>query len=407
MKRFLSLLAIVLVCSTTTLCGQEVKPITISVNNNWNEAKKNEPIVIKLSDLNLKFRVQSAVVKEDSIEIPSQLDDMNGDLKFDELAFITNLPANGKKLFNIIFSSKESTKTYIPRVYAEMLVSSKDGKHVPVISVTIPGTSNIYSQMHHHGPALESELVAYRLYFDKRQTIDIYGKFHKGFEIKESQFYPTDPQLVRGFGDDVLFVGSSCGVGTLRGWDGKKTTYIDPVDTRTERIIAYGPVRVIAEIVDNGWQYQGTKLNMTTKYTLYAGHRDLFIDARFEEPLQNEIFATGVEDIKNSISYFDHKGLVGCWGRDWPVNDTIKYAKETVGLGTYIPQKYVVNETKDNANYLYTIGAKSQKTFHYYTVFTSRKETFGCKTPNEWFAYLRQWKKELEHPAMVKIKKIK
>lgn len=59
--------------------------------------------------------------------------------------------------------------------------------------------------MHHHGPAFESELVAYRLYFDKKQTVDIYGKFNKGFEIKESQFYPTDEQLARGFGDDVCW----------------------------------------------------------------------------------------------------------------------------------------------------------------------------------------------------------
>ena len=114
-------------------------------------------------------------------------------------------------------------------------------------SVTIPGTSNIYNQMHHHGPAFESELVAYRLYFDHKQTVDIYGKFNKGFEIKESQFYPTDEQLARGFGDDVLMVGGSCGVGALKGWDGKKATHITPVATLTERIIAYGPVRTISE----------------------------------------------------------------------------------------------------------------------------------------------------------------
>lgn len=62
-----------------------------------------------------------------------------------------------------------------------------------------------------HGPVLESELVGYRLYFNEKQTPDIYGKFNKGLEIKESQFYPTDEQLARGFGDDVLRVFDSCG----------------------------------------------------------------------------------------------------------------------------------------------------------------------------------------------------
>ena len=36
----------------------------------------------------------------------------------------------------------------------------------------------------------------------------------------------------------------------------------------------------------------------------------------------------------------------------------------------------------------------------------SMKETFGYKTPEAWFAYLRQWKEELAHPVTVKIKDI-
>ena len=34
------------------------------------------------------------------------------------------------------------------------------------------------------------------------------------------------------------------------------------------------------------------------------------------------------------------------------------------------------------------------------------KETFGYKTPEAWFAYLREWKEELAHPVTVKIKDI-
>lgn len=201
----------------------------MEVSNTWNKAKADEPVVIKLSEINPQFRVRSAVVMNGNEEIPSQLDDLNGDRRPDELAFLVALPAKGKKTLTITLSSAKSDKTYPARVYAEMLVSDKRGKHVPVQSVTIPGTSNIYNQMHHHGPAFESELVAYRLYFDHKQTVDIYGKFNKGFEIKESQFYPTDEQLARGFGDDVLMVGGSCGVGALKGWDGKKLPISPPL----------------------------------------------------------------------------------------------------------------------------------------------------------------------------------
>lgn len=380
------------------------KSLTVIIQNKWNRAKTDEPVVINLKELqNSEFRIQSAVVMEGDKEIPSQLDDLDGDRRPDELALVINLAANSQKRLTVQLSTEKSNTTYEPRVYAEMLVSDKRGKHVPVQSVTIPGTSNIYSQMHHHGPAMESELVAYRLYFDHKQTVDLYGKFNRGFEIKESQFYPTDEQLARGFGDDVLLVGGSCGAGALKGWNGTQATHIEPVNRLTERIIAYGPVRAISEIEVNDWQYQGKELNMTTRYTLYAGHRDLRIDARFEEPLGEELFSTGVIHIPGSLSSSDHQGLIGCWGTNWPVNDTIKYAKETVGIATCIPQRYVKQEVKDKLNYLYTIGAKGAKSFHYHTTFTSMKERFGYPTPESWFDYIRQWKEELEHPVTVTV----
>ena len=200
-------------------------------------------------------------------------------------------------------------------------------------------------------------------------------------------------------------VGNSCGVGALKGWNGEKAIHIEPVAFRTERILAKGPVRVIAEVKVEGWEYQGSLLNMTNRYTLYAGHRDLIVDTYFDSPLQKEIFCTGVQNIMGTetVSYSDHKGLVGSWGRHWPVTDTVKYAKETVGIATFIPRKYVKQEVSDKDNFLYTISAVGETSFRYYTMFTSRKEKFGFENSDSWFGYMNEWKKELENPVEVKI----
>lgn len=407
MKKNLFLIAILWGSFSLPASAQKLeKTLTVEVHNNWNQAKTDAPVVISLRDLHTGFNIKSAVVMEGTSEVPSQLDDLDRDRKMDELAFVTDLPAHGKKTFQVTLSSDKSSKVYPERVYADMFIADhQKGKHQRVQAITVPGTSNIYSMVRPHGPILESELVGYRLYFNEKQTPDIYGKFNKGLEIRESQFYPTDAQLAKGFGDDVLRVLESCGPGALKGWDGQKATHITPVETRTERIVSYGPVRAIAEIEVTGWQYQGAELDMTTRYTLYAGHRDLFIEAFFDNPLDKEVFCTGVQNIVGSSqSFSDHKGLVGSWGTDWPVNDTVKYAKETVGLGTCIPQRYVKSEEKDKDNFLYTITALGSNYFRYHTTFTSMKETFGYKTPEAWFAYLRKWKEELTHPVTVKIK---
>lgn len=377
---------------------------SIEVVNSWDKAQTDAPIVIKLSELKSRFRIQSAVIKDGDVEIASQLDDLNGDSKADELVFVIDMPANGRKVLSVTFSADKTAKVYPARVFATMLVrDAGKQKHAPVQSVTAPGTTDFYNMLYGHGPMFESELAAYRIYFNPKQTVDPYGKFKKGLELEESRFYPTDEQLARGFGNDVLMVGNSCGIGTLKGWDGTKATHIEPVTFRTERILAYGPVRTITDVEVKGWQYQGKELTMTNRYILYAGHRDLLVETFFDQPLEEETFCTGVQNIMGgeTLSYSDHKGLIGSWGRYWPMTDTAKYAKETIGIATYVPQKYIREEVTDKDNFLYTLSAPGSNRFHHYTMFTSCKETFGYPTPEAWFAYMQEWKEALEHPVSI------
>ena len=42
--------------------------------------------------------------------------------------------------------------------------------------------------------------------------------------------------------------------------------------------------------------------------------------------------------------------LLASWGTDWPVNDSAKYAKETVGLGVFIPKEFAGECVHDKQN---------------------------------------------------------
>ena len=375
----------------------------VKIDNTWDAEKPDEPVVLALRDLCSNPDMKSAIVWDGEREIPSQLDDLDGDGRPDELAFVLHVQARSQKTLKVELSPEKKNRVYTPRVYAEMLIRDCNNKHVPIRSLTILGTSNTYNQLHHHGPAFESELVAYRIYFDKKQTVDIYGKFHKGLEIAESQFYPTDEQLAKGFGDDVLMVGESCGVGALKGWDGKKATHVEEVEALTESIVAYGPVRTVVDVMAQNWNYQGNMLQSKVRYILYAGHRDCEVQVSFDRPIKKELFATGVTKIKDGDLFSDHKGLIASWGTAWPVNDTVKYAKETVGLAVNLPAELVQQEVTDPNNYLYTIQAENRLSFTYHIMFTSRKETFGYKSKEDWFAFARQWKNTLSQPCLVEI----
>lgn len=375
----------------------------IEIDNQWETDRQDEPVVIKLKETGIDFGVRAVTVWDGDYEIPSQLDDLDGNGIMDELAFVTDMPAHTRKSLKVKFSSAGKQKDYPARVYAEMLLSDPQGKHIPIRSLTVPASSYVYNHLHHHGPAFESELVAYRIYFDKKQTVDIYGKFTKQLEIQKSQFYPTDEQLAQGFGDDVLLVGNSCGLGTLKGWNGSEATHIENTDAFTETIRSYGPVRTVVDVCSHHWKYQDSDLHMTVRYILYAGHRDCEVQIFFKEPLRNEIFCTGLLKMKDSNTYSDHKGTLACWGTDWPVNDTVKYAKETVGLAIAIPTEVVSEEVEDSVNRLYTIQAKDADSFSYHITFTSQKETFGYRNYNEWFDHVRRWSQMLKQPVTIRI----
>ncbi len=386
------------------------KTISVSVENGSGTARKAAPVVVGLADCGIS--VKSALVTLGGKEIPSQLDDLDGDGTFDELCFITDIDKNGKQAFTVRLDDSGTPRSYTPQVYAEMLLTNKKVKsnnkqNLYISSLTVDNGTNPYWMLHHHGPAFENDMVAYRIYFDHRQTVDIYGKYRKGLELKQTQFYPSKEQKAAGFGDDVLWVGETLGLGTLRGWDGSKPQMLKDVDKRMLRIVSRGPLRTIVEVVDKGWNTMNAgkeRLDMTTRYTLYAGRRDCSVDIKFNKQAADYRFATGIINVKNSVELSDKQGLRGCWGTDWPVSakDSAGHKRETVGLGICIPAKYVVEELPANKdNYAYVIGNATDE-LHYNITFGSDNEDFGFHSSKEWFAYLKAWKEEISNPVTVK-----
>lgn len=406
MKKILWMTAAMAVMSSVAMAQ---KTFDVNVTNKSKNARKAVPVVLNLGKHDIS--AVSAIVTRNGVEIPSQLDDLNGDGRFDELCFITDMEKKEKQTFNVRLQSDGKQKEYKPQVYAEMMMSNKKIKSsnkqdLYISSLTVDNGTNPYWMLHHHGPAFENDMVAYRIYFDHRQTVDIYGKYRKGLELRDTQFYPDKEQKAAGYGDDVLWVGETFGVGTLRGWDGSSPQMLKDVDHRTLRVVSRGPLRTIVEVIDEGWNTMNPgkeKINMATRYTLYAGRRDCFVDIKFNKAIPGYTFATGLINVKNSEELSDKKGLRGCWGTDWPVSekDSAGHKRETVGLGICIPAKNMISELPANKdNYPYVIGNATDE-LHYNITFCSDNEPFGYHSAKEWFEYLKEWKKELNEPVII------
>ena len=385
------------------------RQISITLKNASTCDMPNFPFLIALSD---SPNVASALVMSDGKEIPCQLDDTDGDGKFDELFALVNLPKKSQKTFQITLSDIGTPRAYEPKVYVDMMLTNSKIKesnkqNLYISQLTVDRGVNPYSMLHHHGAAFENELVAYRIYFDHRQTVDIYGKYKMGLELKETQFYPDKAQAASGYGDDVLWVGNTLGVGTLRGWDGQAPTMISDVEHRSQRLVARGPLRTIVEVKDEQWRPQpdSQPTDMVTYYTLYAGRRDCRVDVFFNREVNDLKFATGLINVKNSVEHSDHQGLRGCWGTDWPVSekDSAGHKRETVGLGICLYKHNVEKELPANKdNYPFVIKT-SDSHITYRITFGSDNESFGFHNAKDWFAYLEEWKKSLVAEDQVKV----
>lgn len=398
----------------------QAQTFTVSVKNPGSSPRADVPVVVNLTDVVTAddlWLVQSASVNDQQTEVPSQLDDLNQDGRFDELAFVTDLKGKQTKTFTVTLSQEERALPYPARTFAELMLRNpkvkQKNKHDIYLTDLFfsPETKDPFHTAHHHGVAMESELVALRIYFDHRQTPDLYGKFNKGLEIRDTQFYPSTEQLQQGYGDDVLWVGNTFGFGAFRGWNGKQPSMLSDVRARGQRIIATGPVRTITELVDRGWKPEGTEVRTTTivRYTLWAGHRDFQVDVFFDRDLSKADatrslrFSTGLINMNGSTEIADQDGLRGFWGTAWPValKDSAGHKPETVGMGIYVPKTYREQTLPaDKDNYGYVLRPEGDH-IRYYITYTSDNESFGYHSLKDWTAYLKEWRTELTKPVVV------
>lgn len=404
-KYYLNMLLLMFLTMNASAADRQ---LDITLENKSKIDLSNYPLSISLS--NEPIDVLSALVTADGREIPCQLDDLNGDGKYDELFVLLNLSKKSSTKLHVTLADKGTPRKYEPKVYVDMMLTNSKIKesnkqNLYISQLTVDRDVNPYSMLHHHGAAFENELVAYRIYFDHRQTVDIYGKYRKGLELKQTQFYPDKSQKEAGFGDDVLWVGNTLGVGTLRGWDGGAPTMVSDVEHRGQRLVARGPLRTIVEVKDEQWRQQpgSQPTDMVTYYTLYAGRRDCRVDVLFNRNVDDLRFATGIINVKNSVEFSDHKGLRGCWGTDWPVSekDSAGHKRETVGLGICLAKDNIDKELPaDNDNYPFVVKVTDAR-LTYHITFGSDNESFGVHNAKDWFACLEEWKRTLSAESQV------
>ncbi len=229
----LSCLLLSLFMATSALCVEGIKSVKIAVENPANTARAAADVVLSISDLRkaapdftpgsvLVTCTSAATLEQDaanveSTELPSQVDDLDGDGKGDEIAFQIDLGPHQTRIVTISYGPPDRilrVRNEYPQL-TDALFSSKI-----------------------EGLGWESERIAFRVYFDPRNDIDIYGKRSRSLQLKlfASPDYPYHEESPEG--RDIFKVGESIGIGAVAAWvDGKLVKAAD-VKERKWRIVS-------------------------------------------------------------------------------------------------------------------------------------------------------------------------
>jgi unsaturated chondroitin disaccharide hydrolase len=288
-KHFVRQLSLILLMiSAPAFAAPRVKVLKLSVTNPAEQERAHENIVVSVADLKriapdfkagdvIVTTSDAATLEEDArtlqtIELPSQADDLDGDNKFDELAFQIDLKPGQTRIVTIAYGNAATMQR---------------------LRSDYPKRTAARFTMKFDGLAWESEATAWRIYFDKRNAIDFYGKRRPGlylemFGAPEYVYHWESP-----LGRDIYRIGDAIGIGAVAALVDGKVVKVSDVAERKWRIISAGPVRVIVELTYKGWKVGGREVNLTSRMTQWAGSHG-FEHSITAENADGLTFVTGI-----------------------------------------------------------------------------------------------------------------
>ena len=387
-------------CAGLVAVAQATYDFQVRVDNDRSYSRKDIPVVVDLKKQAPFIDAKSATVAlPDGSLVACQLDDLNGDLVPDELAFLADVAANGSMTYNVIVNDYGTMASYPKRTRAYLKLRDDKFKHPEVTDIAFPwGVPylDMYNSIYGHGAVLETEPVALRIYMDNRQSVDIYSKTTPQMELDTTGFYTTREQLAQGYGCDILWAGKSVGAGSFRGYQNGNPCYVDTVANRGQRIIVDGPVRSIAEVYDQQWTYNGHPVDMVQRYTMWGGHRDVEVAIDLKGNLASDEFCTGVQKLENdNQGKVNADGLAWSWGNNVPDKGAPDLV-ETVGLGVVVPAQYLASVKEDDVNYLTMLRPDANGRIRYTIAFCGGREKGGFTNPAQWTEYLTRLQSELQ-----------
>jgi len=424
MRKLLVLLGLLSVLSISAWPKPHLAGIKIAITNPTGQERQAENVVVAIGQLRkiapnlnagslIVTATDAATETEDASvlqaqELPSQVDDLDGDNEADELAFQIDLKPNQTRLVTVTYGDPDR----ILRLRNEY-TKRTDAMVAPKFD----------------GIAWESERTGW-IFSARRNAIDLFGKKHPALLLERFATPEYDYHVENPDGRDVFRVGDSIGVGALAAVQKGALVKAANVGSRKYRVISAGPVRAIVEIRYEGWVIGGKRVDVTSRITQWAGERG-FTQTVASKNADGIVFATGFP-VKSNVSLERSENGTGPrWLASWgeqvvqPRADATEEMQGTsLGLMVVADPAIAVSAAEDKENHLitfllhngvaswYVAAAWDQENSNVRFGADAQKRGSASKvlpaggaivSKEEFFASVRETAAQMTAPAVVKI----
>jgi hypothetical protein len=361
----------------------------IVLTNNSNLELTDKSISISRKLLPVKDGVYNypvLIYKNDTI--PSQLNDLDGDGKWDELFLVANFSAKEKKNTQLVWV-KEAPKFTIR-------TSVRFGKREAVNEPVQPATeetinaNQVYKKLGFQkyqtdGPSWENDKVGFRHYLDGRNAKDVFGKkipaiTPENVGINSAGAVEDNYHVMYDWGRDIFPVGSSVGLGGYALLVGNEINRLgilgndtlNNIERTTFKIVSEGPENSVLSYDYHNWNASGNKYQVKETTSIWPGMYGYKNTVSINGLKGNEMLLIALSNINNQkplnvveagsfICLIQHDNLG--YNREWIMGTAIIVPKKGYNGYTEAPKTGQLTDS-----YLAKLTVENNKPISYYAI---------------------------------------
>lgn len=328
-------LSLALACTADRETGQT----SLTIQNPTDTQRPDELVVLTRNELESRLGEfgdsLTVLVYDNETPVPSQVDDLDKDGQWDELAFVYNLSPNQEVSLTLRTAPQSEQQNFEKRTNVRLgKILVKGARYEELDSAVrlkgwLTDTTQKYFQF--EGPGWENDKVGFRNYFDERNGMDIWGKRTSGMVLDEVGINDNYHELAP-WGMDILKVANSLGAGALAVQHNDSLYRVTAPEDAAFELIAEGPVRSIFNLNFDKIGLNGDTIGLTHQISIVAGEYGYRSAVTLDNAPSGLSLVTGIVNLQSDTAY----NVETEKAHILYTHDEQSYNNETLGMGVAV-----------------------------------------------------------------------